>query len=385
MLWYVLAAVPLLFWLGLIVRGGRGMAGVPQLRDLPLPQTVSELPRVSVVVPARNEERQVRACLDALVQQTYPDMEIILVDDRSTDATGQIADELAAASNGRITVLHLTECPPDWLGKCNALSMGAAQATGKFILFTDGDVLMEPTTVARAVAYLAAQEADMLVVLPDAITESFGERCLMMAFGNSFASVFSPSAAQDKRSRGFIGVGAFNMVRTSLYRRVGGHRFLKLQVLDDVGLGKLIKFAGGVLRVAAGSGMVRVRWHWSTWETIRGLEKNSFAAFNYSVPKALIACAGLLYVYWWPWIGMFVGPTAARLGCAAAALVLQPVTGIGAKKFTGINPLYGFANPIGAALLAIAMLRSMWITVRQQGIRWRDSFYPLAELRKYRL
>jgi len=384
-MWYALAAVPLLYWLSIIIRGARGFSKVPQLRALPLPEAPETLPKVSIIVPARNEERQARACLEGLLDQTYPNLEIIFVNDRSTDSTARIADEVAARSNGRIVVEHVTECPPDWLGKCNALALGAAKATGEYLLFTDGDVLMEPTTVARAVNYAVAQNADMLVVFPDAITETFGERCLMMAFGNSFAAVFSPSAAQDKRSKAFVGVGAFNMVRTYLYKKVQGHRFLRLQVIDDIGLGKLIKFAGGVLRVAAGTGMVRVRWHWSLWETIKGLEKNGFAAFNYNPVKTTVACIGLLFVCWWPYFGLLAGPWPARAMCAFAGLILQPLTGVGASRVIGINPLYGFTNPIGAIFLATAMLRSMIVTLRQKGIVWRDSFYPLTELRKFRL
>jgi hypothetical protein len=166
---------------------------------------------------------------------------------------------------------------------------------------------------------------------------------------------------------------------------VHGHRFLRLQVIDDVGLGKIIKHSGGKLRVVFGAGMLRVRWQMSLVDTIKGLEKNAFASFGYSLPKAVIAVAGMLLVYWWPWIGMFVGPLWARVICGVTALVLQPLLGLAAKKFGGMNPLYAFSGPIGAIFMAAAIVRSTVVTLRQGGIRWRDSFYPLKELRQFKL
>jgi glycosyltransferase involved in cell wall biosynthesis len=385
MFWYMAAAGVFCYWLAAVYLSLRGSDKIPKLKQLPIPDDPSTLPKLSVVVPARNEEHGLRACLESLLAQDYPDFEILVMEDRSTDRTGEIADEIAQGSGGRLAVEHITECPEGWLGKCNALSQGAGKASGEYILFADGDVVFEPTALSRAVNYAKQQDADMLVAFPDILTGSPGERCMILTFAQCFSVAFSPVRAQDPDSNAFVGVGAFNMVRAAHYRRIHGHRFLRLQVIDDVGLGKLVKHSGGKLRVVYGTGMVKVRWQMTLWDTIKGLEKNSFASFNYSVPRTAIAGFALLYVYFWPWFGLLAGPVPARVLCLLAGLVLQPLSGMAANRFTGTNPLYAFSGPIGALFLFAAMVRSTVVTLRQGGIRWRDTFYPLKELKQFRL
>jgi glycosyltransferase involved in cell wall biosynthesis len=343
------------------------------------------MPRLSVVIAARNEEKAIRGCLESLVAQHYADLQIIAVNDRSTDSTGDIMTEIAGNSAGRLQVIEITEVPDGWLGKCNAMSVGAAAATGEFILFTDGDVLFEPSSLQRAVGFLLAENADMLAVFPDFLTATAGERIMVLAFGQVFAGAYSPWKAADDRSSGFIGVGAFNMVRRSLYRQVGGHRFLRLQVIDDVGLGKIVKHAGGRVRVALGRGMVHIRWQDSLAGTIRGLEKNAFAAMGYNPWRTVAAIFGLLLIWFWPWAGMFVGPLPARFLCGFIALGIQPLVGVAITMISRSPVWMAFFGPYGVALLAFAVMRSMVLTLARGGVRWRDSFYPLSVLRQFRL
>jgi glycosyltransferase involved in cell wall biosynthesis len=383
---YLIIAMGLLAgWALFAVRGWLGMRRVPVLADLPQPADSAGMPLLSVVIPARNEEASVRACLESLLAQDYASLEIIAVDDRSTDATGAILDEVAAASGGRLAVIHICEVPDGWLGKCNALAVGAAKATGEFILFTDGDVVYEPTALGRAMVHVVAENADMLVVMPDMITHSTGERIIILGFAQAFFMAYEPWKAMDRRSPAYIGAGAFNLVRRSLYARCGGHRFLRLQVIDDVGLGKIIKHAGGIVRVVVGRGMVHVRWQDSLAGTIRGLEKNGFAAMGYSAARALAAICVFLFASLWPWAGMFVGPPWARIMCAVVALVIQPSIGVAGTRLARMHWGLAFTLPLGSALIGWAMLRSTVVTLHQGGIRWRDHFYPLKDLRRHKL
>lgn len=432
LIWITTALLVLVYWAGSLYRASRAARVVPELKSLPAPGPDDFLPRVSVVVPARNEGATIEACLRSLAAQDYPDLEIIAVDDRSTDNTGELIDRLAAEypppppptaegegaeSDGdaqsagsasptssplAVTIapappsgapaparpcvvpLHIEELPEGWLGKCNALSQGAAKATGEIILFTDGDVLFEPTTLRRAVAHLNGRDADMLVVLPEVITASFWEQVMILVFGHSLLTAFPPVRAMDRRSNVYVGVGAFNMIRAKYYRKIHGHRFLRLQVVDDAGLGKLVKHSGGTIAVAFGHGMVKVRWQETLWGLIRGLEKNAFAAMRYSVLRTLIGTAGLLLIYWWPWFGLFAGPVVARMLCALA-IFCHLAIGFGARRYTGYSPLVGPVLPIGAALVAFTIVRSMVITLRRGGIQWRDSFYSLRDLRQFKL
>ena len=385
----IIALIITMAWLGLAIRGIRGMNCIPFLEQLPPAERITGEPTLSsltVIIAARNEEKAIGGCLESLLAQQYPGpLQIVLVDDRSTDATGSIGDEWAAKSGGQLVVIHLTDCPSGWLGKCNAMAEGAKRAQGDFILFTDGDVRFEVSSLSRAVRHMEQEEADMLVVFPDLITHSLGEGALVLVFGQALVTAFPPWKAMQAGSNKFVGVGAFNMVRRSLYERCGGHRFLKLQVVDDAGLGKIIKYAGGRVRVALGRNMVHLRWQDSLSGTIRGLEKNAFAGLGYSVGRTLSAVVLLLFAYLWPWVGMGFGPWQARLLCALTALILQPWVGWNATRLARTVPLLAFSLPIGALLFAWTILRSMIITLRQGGIRWRDSFYPLTELRRYKL
>ncbi len=389
MLLTITASVLSLAWLGLALRGIRGMNCIPYLEHLSPaenPRDDHTLSSLTVIIAARNEEKAVGGCLESLLAQSYPgSLQIILVDDRSTDATGSIGDEWAAKSGGQLEVIHLTECPPGWLGKCNAMSEGATRAQGDFILFTDGDVRFETTSLSRAVRHMEAEEADMLVVFPDLITHSLGEGALVLVFGQALVTAFPPWKAMQPGSSKFVGVGAFNMVRRSLYERCGGHRFLRLQVVDDAGLGKIMKYAGGRVRVALGRNMIHIRWQDSLAGTIRGLEKNAFAGLGYSVGRTLAAVVLMLFAYLWPWVGMGFGPWQARLLCAVTALVVQPWVGWNATRLARTAPVLAFSLPVGALLFAWTVLRSMIITLRQGGIRWRDSFYSLEELRQHKL
>lgn len=377
-------------WVLLAVRGVRGMRRIPDLAALPAWEPPpggggAEPPRVTVVVAARNEEEAIGGCLDSLLAQDYPSLEIIVVDDRSTDATGAIADDRARGGGGRLRVIHVDECPADWLGKCHAISVGSAAASGEFILFTDGDVRFERTALSRATRHMVDERADMLVVFPDVVTHSAGEGVLVQVFAQCLAAAYPPWKAMCPGSPAYAGVGAFNMVRRSLYERCGSHRFLRMQVIDDVGLGKIIKYAGGRIRVAVGRDMVHIRWQDSLGGTIRGLEKNAFAAMRYSVARTLVAVSALLFVYLWPWFGMAVGPAPARIVCAFVALVVQPWVGWNTIRLMRTRAALAFGLPVGAVLFAWTIVRSMVVTLRQGGIRWRDSFYRLSDLRQFRL
>ncbi len=414
--WILAALLTLAYWMGSLWRARRNVVAVPQLKSLPASPPDAVLPRISVVVPARNEGASIESCLRSLLEQDYADLEVIAVDDRSTDSTGEIIDRLVAetapsapppASNkpgadadaeapaqqsadvvpetaSRLVAVHVEELPAGWLGKCNALSQGAAAASGEYLLFTDGDVVFEPSVLRRSIEHIRSREADMMVVLPEVITGSFWEQVIILVFGHALLTTFSPVSAMDRRSNGFVGVGAFNMVRAKTYKRIHGHRFLRLQVVDDAAMGKLVKLSGGSICVAFGRDMVRVRWQESLMGVVRGLEKNSFAAMGYSIPRTLVGSLGLLFVYWYPWIGLFAGPVSARVLCAVA-ICGQWTVGAGARRHMGMNPLTGPCLPVGAAFLSFALLKSMAVTLTQGGIRWRDSFYSLQDLRKFKL
>jgi glycosyltransferase involved in cell wall biosynthesis len=384
MLWYLAAAIVLLVWMSVVVEGARGLPRIPHLSDLDASADPAALPRLSVVVPARNEATWIGKCLQSLLMQDYPGLEVICVDHRSTDETGSIAEEIAARSGGTVRVIHITELPKGWLGKCNAMSVGAAAATGEYILFTDADIVFELTALRRAAAFAKAEDADLMVAFPEIVAERVAERAMVAAFFVNFVSSLRPWRALERKSSSFVGVGAFNMVKRSHYKRINGHNLLRLQVLDDVCLGKFIKHSGGRVRMAFASDMVRVCWYDSLSSMIRGLEKNAFAATGYRTIPAIILCLAILFVGWWPFVGLFFGPVGPRILCALTLAGPWLLIGHALNKFGKLTWLYAYTFPLGQSLIAWTILRSMWVTLRQGGIRWRDSFYSLGDLRQFK-
>ncbi|RLT11689.1 MAG: glycosyltransferase [Planctomycetota bacterium] len=364
-----------------------GLSGVPTVwmigRSLKrqsdrLPDPAS-WPRVSVVVPARDEGHKIEAGLKSLLASEYPDFEVIAIDDRSRDETGAIMDRLAEGQC-RLRVIHITDLPEGWLGKNHALQVGARQATGEWLLFSDGDVLHDPLTLRRAVRFAVARGIDHLPLFPDIEAGGLLEAAFVACFGLIFAAGTQPYLIPTRWPRAYCGVGAFNLVRRTALDRANGFEPIKLDILDDVKLGKMLKRTGSrgsVLR--AGDGL-SIRWQSGAWACVTGLEKNAFASANYSVWQLLSICGVTSVVFCGPAVGAVLAGE-ARTGFVAAAVLSHFLYGLNAWLFGHSFWLFPMLMPSGLAFV-FAFLRSGWITLRQGGVRWRDTFYPLEVLRR---
>lgn len=340
-------------------------------------------PRISVIATARNEARHLRQALGSLLTLDYPDLEFLLVNDRSEDATGAILEEMAATDR-RLKVLHVTELPPGWLGKNHALWTASLQASGELLLFTDADVVMAPSTVSRAATLLQCERLDHLTVGPDLHMPG----TFLNMFGASFIIFFSlfvrPWKARDPRSRAHVGIGAFNLVRAEAYRKAGGHQTIRLRPDDDLKLGKILKKGGFRQDVAFGAGLMSVEWYASVGELIHGLEKNAFSGADYKISLALGGVFLQLTVNVWPYLALFVttGPT---WGVYAAIVALNTLVFIDQAAFQQTRRWYAIGYPLTSALFAYILLRTMTLNLSQGGITWRGTFYPLQELKKNRV
>ncbi|HEX5043836.1 MAG TPA: glycosyltransferase family 2 protein [Candidatus Polarisedimenticolaceae bacterium] len=364
------------------VLGYRASRGLTALVDVP-PWQGPHFPRISVVVAARDEARNIEQAARSLLALDWPDLEIVMVDDRSSDGTGEIMDRLAAA-DARLKVVHVTELPPGWLGKNHALQLGADAATGGWILFTDGDVLFHPETLRQAVAHANARQLDHLTVGPEAPVSGLLLQAAIAGFG-VFFSVFTRAwKLRDPGSSAHIGVGAFNLVRRAAYLRAGGHSALPLRPDDDLKLGKRLKQTGCAQEIAMGRGRLSVEWYGSLREMARGLEKNAFASMEYSVPATVVAVLAVLTLFAFPLVGLVISDGAARV-LFTATYVLQALATAESARRLGLDPWLGPMFPFSAVFLAYVVVRSMVVTLRTGGIRWRGTFYPLAELRRNRV
>jgi cellulose synthase/poly-beta-1,6-N-acetylglucosamine synthase-like glycosyltransferase len=378
-----LAGLTLALGLVSLVQIGLGTRSIGRLRDVAAEAGAGALPRVSVISAARNEERGVRAGLGSLLAQDYPALEAIAIDDRSTDGTGAVLDALAA-TDPRLRVLHNTVLPAGWLGKNHALHLGAAAATGELLLFTDADVVMAPTTLRRAVTLLRRDGLDHLTVAPELVMPGWLLQSFAAAFMLSFSQYAQPWQARNPKSGKHIGIGAFNLVRADAYHAVGGHAPIAMRPDDDLKLGKLLKQAGYRQDVSFGRGLVSVAWYHTLREVARGLEKNAFAGVEYSVAAVVVATALLLLTGVWPWLALLLtGGTTWLLNLGVVlvwttlALVNRPVSGLGLRQALGL--------PLGNLILAWVFVRSTYLALRNDGIDWRGTHYPLAELRRNRV
>jgi glycosyltransferase involved in cell wall biosynthesis len=363
--------------------------GMPKVADISRPEwdrkpaTPIGNPRVSIIVPARNEEENVAAALSTMLKIDYDNYEVIAVNDRSTDRTGDVMDRVAATPEavGRLKIIHVTELPHGWLGKVHAMWSAANQANGDWLLFTDADVLFRPDVLTRAQAYAEAERADHLVLFPRMIMEGPGERIMVAFFQTLFVFGHRPWKVADPKSKDHIGVGAFNLIRRRVYDAVGTYEALRFEVLDDMKLGKIVKNAGYAQRNVYGADLISLRWVKGAMGMVNNLTKNFFAVLSFQWWRLLLSAFALAFLNLTPFLGIWFAHGWARLPYAVA---LASIFGIyvGMSWESDVPAYYFVLHPIGAALFVYILLRSMILTLARGGVVWRGTFYPLEDLRK---
>jgi hypothetical protein len=380
----LLAAV----WVYLAVEGWRGWRCVPVLRaqpdgpaapgDAPAPW-----PPVRLVAAARNEAPGLEAAVRSWLALDYPALEIVVVNDRSTDETGALVERLARHAP-RLTSLRVTDLPPGWLGKTHALALGAAEATGAWLVFTDADVRFRPQVLRKAIAYATQHGCDHVAALPGGTGGGWWLRSVEALFALTFLLWVRPHRVAQPRHPASVGVGAFNLVRTEAYRAIEGHQRIALRPDDDLALGLVLKRHGARQRLVDGAGLLAVTWYPTLWAMARGLEKNIFAACDYRLGRVGLVVLGLLGLFCVPWVGMVLAHGVARGLFGAAAGIGLLMAGYAASRMLGAWHV-ALGTPVSALILVCIVIRSVALTLRRGGIVWRDSFYPLAELRRNRV
>ena len=359
--------------------------GVPKIADISRPEwdrKPSDNPRVSIVVPACNEKADIEATLTRLLSLDYDNYEVIAVDDRSTDQTGEIMERIAAGPpGGRLHVIRIAELPSGWMGKPHAMWSAGNRATGDWLLFTDADVLFKPDVLRRAVAYAEAEAADHLVLFPRMIMKRPGEKMMIAFFQTLFVFGHRPWKVADPKTRDHIGVGAFNMIRRKVYEAVGTFEALRFEVLDDMKLGKVVKNAGYAQRNVFGADLISIRWARGAMGVVDNLTKNFFAIMSFQWPRALASCLALAFLNLMPFAGVVLAHGWARLGYVVALFSMLSIY-VGMSTKSDIPPYYFVLHPFSTALFVYTMLRSTFLTLGRGGVSWRGTFYPLEELRR---
>jgi glycosyltransferase involved in cell wall biosynthesis len=339
----------------------------------------SDWPKVSIVVAARNEQRDVEGAVNSLLKMDYPDLQLIAVDDRSTDSTGEILDRLADIDS-RLSVVHVDELPAGWLGKNNAQHLGAQAADGDYLLFTDADVVFDPLTLRRAITYARANRIDHLTATPQTLMPGAMLSSFATSFTICFVAYFPPWNARNPKSQTAVGIGAFNLVRREAYIDIGGHERIRMRPDDDIKLGKVLKQSGYRQEVVNGHSMICVPWYRSIRDVVIGLEKNTFSGVNYSVLLTVVGSSCLLIFHVWPFVALLFA-TGVTWWIYLIQCVLLWILAVWTTTIIGVSWRCCFLHPVTMGLIAFIMWRTMILTFRNDGIRWRDTHYSLKELR----
>jgi glycosyltransferase involved in cell wall biosynthesis len=367
------------FWIAHGLRVALGALTLPWLKDFAAAGD-GECPRVTLLFAARDEEEKLPQALGTLRQINYPALEIVAANDRSTDNTENILSD-AARRDSRLKVMNIGDLPAGWLGKPHALQRAYEASSGEWLLFTDADVRFRPDAIRRAITLVQTKKLDHLTLMTDVEMHGFWEKTVLTFFGLGFHLATNPRGVSDPRSTAYLGIGAFQLVKRAAYQASGTHRRLCMEVLDDMKLAKIVKQAGFRSAVGVAQDFVTVRWHAGIRNIVRGVTKNFFAGAEFKLSIAAWQLFGILCANMVPFVALpFVHGW--MLGFVIISVLIALGFHAGTAWVMRASPFYALTQPLGAAIFGYMLLRSTIVTLRQGGIVWRETFYPLDELRR---
>ena len=339
-----------------------------------------KFPSLSIITPARNEaDTALEASLSKLACD-YPEFELILVNDRSVDDTGGIIDGLALKDR-RIRAIHVKNLPENWLGKVNALREGLKAASGDWLLFSDADVVFSPEVLRKAVFYAETNRLDQLALMPEVVSGGF---VMDAIFGSGVLPMVRWGAWSSEASRPAqaVGIGAFNLVRRSAFVKTPGFEWLKLEIIDDMGLALMMKLAGAKGASLSGRGLLKLRLYVTLAEAARGAGKAALSAAEFS-PALLGGAAVLLLVSEvFPFLLFFCPGAPASAVLAVCALKLGFYCGFSA--WNGLPVLPAVLAPFGAGFGALVMVKYAVSNSMSGFVTWRDTSYPVKLLKAHK-
>lgn len=342
--------------------------------------------RLSVLVPARDEEANIGPCVRSLLAQEYPDFEVLVLDDNSSDGTGRILTALAEEDD-QLRGLVGQPLPPDWLGKHWACHQLAQAADGALLLFTDADTRHHPYTLRDAVAALLAEKADLLTALPHQELVSWAERLIVPVLPWSIFCFLPLGLAYRLHSPALSAtIGHFMLFRRQAYEKIGGHAAVRQYVADDMALGRRIKAHGLRWRLVDGGGRILCRMYQNFHQVYEGFGKSLFAIFEYKVLVFVFIWLWLGVVFWEPLIVLVLGMTGAPVSRLSLGLAVTAVAGSlllwGITHWRFRFPLYlALFYPVTMLLAVTIAMYSMVLTLAgratwkgrtliRQTIRW---------------
>ena len=354
---------------------------IPMLRRCPANEP-DVWPDVAIIFAAKDEEREIEAAVRSMLQIEYPNLKYTAVNDRSTDRTGEILEQLAV-EDPRLQVVHIDELPEGWLGKNHALHQAAQATNSDYLLFTDADVSFDSECVKRAVAYSEHHHVDHLAMFPKVPMPSLILNAFVIFFFKTFVVYYRAWRVANSRSKAFLGIGAFNMVRNSVFRELNGMERIRMEVVDDLMLGKLIKHSGFNQHVLVAREDISVPWYASIREMVVGLDKNTYAGVNYNPIILLTMLTAMTAAFLWPFVAFFLFPGTLRLLFLAICMLLILSSAWMALRMR-LNPAAALLIPVIIGVFNFTIARAGIIFYVRGGIKWRDTLYTKDQLKRGR-
>jgi chlorobactene glucosyltransferase len=346
-----------------------------------------QAPLISVCIPARNEERNIRACVEAVLAQDYSDLEVIVLDDRSSDETPSILAEIASRDS-RLHPISGSDLPKDWVGKPHALFQAATQARGEWLCFLDADTFTAPQALSSCYAKAIETQADMFTIMTFQVLDSFWEKVIMPLVLTALSVGFTPRKVNDPNRKDAIANGQFILMKHSVYDAVGGYESVKDQIVEDKAIAEKVKWNGYRLIVADGMRIARTRMYTSLPEMWEGWTKNIYLGLHDQPSMLVLGVFGgfialvaafvlpiwpLLGVLWYLQSGSWIAGSVIIKSMLLWVLLIHERAKV-ARKLE-IPPWYAFTMPLGAGIFAAMMLASTWKVVSGQGVTWKGRVY----------
>ncbi|MGB2501645.1 MAG: glycosyltransferase [Mariniblastus sp.] len=355
-----------------------------QYLDIPENISLSEegfrkLPPLSVLIPACNEAASIESTAMGLLEQNYPNLQLIFINDRSTDGTGEIIDRLAA-QNERITAIHIDTLPDGWLGKVHALHVATEQATGEWLLYTDADVSFEPNALVELVEFAQSHEIDHLAGLPRMKPAGALIEIAIAAFYTSSMFFVSAKRVANVEDPLAVGIGALNLVRASVFKQTEGFEWLKMETIDDVGLGLMMKRTGGRPLVARAGKQISLHWYQDIKEMTGGLEKNSPGLTKYSVLRA-IGLLAILPVTVFGFCCTFFLPPMSIVAIWAVTIGFPLIFAATFSRQSSLSKISFILFPVGLTVLWFIFARALFLLWSRGGVQWRGTQYGIEQLK----
>lgn len=379
----VLTCLSALLWLWQLYAVWTTDRLMPRVAEMPH-SMLTHPPKVSVIIPACNEADTLEQAMLSRLEEDYPNLEFILVDDRSTDNTRQIAEKIAAGDD-RVKLVRINRLRTGWLGKVNALDQGVKASSGEWLVFSDADTHVKPGALTRLIHYCESNNLAHVAVLFDFFKGPLLIDACINVFLKALVIAGTPWRIRNPKSRAYGGAGAFSMLRRSALDRTKGLEWLKMEIIDDVSLGMMIKRSGFDCDMVHGGEFIGLHWYKSFKAMTPGLGRALFSSVGDYRSWLLFLAGTLGYIMDMIAYVALIPMGISWLPYMGAGLVLLTLwVSILNARLIGLGLLPALLLPLGNTITFALTLRTAVVTAFQGGVYWRGVFYSKKELRKGR-